>query len=121
VLLSLYGGVALLGYGLHELSAVDHHHHGHTAHAGPHHHHHDGPCSKHHHHQALADSLAWLGPVHDCPVCEFLDQVRSERPAVIAGVVWQHFVAAVSVTTPRFSAEPILGLHVPRGPPVLAG
>jgi hypothetical protein len=119
VLLALYGSVGVLGYGLHELSAVDHHHHGQVAHAGHQHHHHcgHGPCSGHD--RGPAD--AGIGSVHDCQVCEFLDQIRSERPAVVTGIVWQQLVAAVSVTAPRFSSEPILGLHVPRGPPTLVG
>jgi hypothetical protein len=113
-LLAVYGGVAVLGYGLHELSSVDHHHHGMTA----------VPCaahSGHHHDHGPAPAGACLGNLHECDVCEFLSQIRSEQPQLYAADVWQHLVAAVTFTVPQSCSQTTLGLHAPRGPPVFVG
>jgi len=112
-LLAIYGGIAVLGYGLHEFAPA--HHHGAVAEFVCH-----GDCGGHAH-QHLATSGKSLTSSHECEICVFLDQLRSERPMLTAEVVWQHHVAAVYAATPRIIFQATPGLHVPRGPPILIG
>jgi hypothetical protein len=124
-LVALYGGISLLGYGLHELAPAHHHHAelGHSAHACQH-------CSGHEHcdpaaNDDLAAESAAIGNAahdsHECEICVFLAQMRSEQPLVVAEIAWQHFVADAVIVAPRIASQTILGLHIPRGPPTLVG
>jgi hypothetical protein len=108
LLVALYGGIALLGYGLHELApAEDHHHHAlglAVADAGP-----------------LSVRSGHIDADHDCDICAFLDQARGDQPQVATGIVWQHVVAAVEVVTPPIVSQTAEFSHVPRGPPTHLG
>jgi hypothetical protein len=110
LLLAIYGGIAVLGYGLHELVPED----------------------AHHHHHRLAAAHQEPGPVafrsggaadddHDCDICVFLDQARSDKPQVAASIIWQHVIAAIDVVGPRVSSQTTLVSHAPRGPPAFIG
>ena len=79
LLLAIYGGIAVLGYGLHELAPDDAHHHHHglaAAHQEP------GPLA--------FRSGGSVDDDHDCDICAFLDQARSDRPQVATSIIWQH-------------------------------
>jgi hypothetical protein len=117
-LLALYGGIAVLGYGLHDLAPG----HVHGA-AGEHvaHDHDHGACESHSHHHAAIPTGKSLTSSHECEICIFLSQMRSERPTFSAEVVWQFQVAAVAVETPCIVSQAICGLHAPRGPPIQIG
>jgi hypothetical protein len=117
-LIALYGGISLLGYGLHELTPA--HHHGLLGQVAAHAHD-DGDHADHHGRQAPTSTVPVLCDWHECDVCVFLAQMRSERPPVVAEVAWQHFVADAVIAAPYFVSQTILGLHVPRGPPTLVG
>jgi hypothetical protein len=127
MLLGVYGSIVLLGHGLHELSAVHHHHHGPAlvaAHVGHHHHdhghpHHHGPYSGHHHHPAPAPTGDSISHTHDCEICEFLAQIRSEMPQLVSADFSTRCVAEAAVAAPRVISQTPLGLHAPRGPPAL--
>jgi hypothetical protein len=119
-LLAIYSGIAVLGYGLHEL-APGHHHgpageclahdHGHGGHG-------HGACESHSHsHAASSPCGESISDSHECEICVFLAQIRSERPTLATEIVWQYQVAAVDVETPRILSQAIPGLHAPRGPP----
>ena len=110
LLLAIYGGIAVLGYGLHELAPED----------------------AHHHHHGLAVAHQESGPPafrsggsadddHDCDICVFLDQARSDRPQVATSIIWQRFVAAIDVVAPRISSQTTHVSHAPRGPPAYIG
>jgi len=118
-LLAIYGGIAVLGYGLHELAPG--HHHGPAGECVAHDHDHDhGDCSDdvcHSHDHAVSPSGKSISDSHECEICVFLDQIRSERPTLAADVVWYYQVAAVGVETPHILSQAVPGLHAPRGPP----
>jgi hypothetical protein len=110
LLLAIYGGIAVLGYGLHELV----------------------PDGAHHHHHSLAAAHQESGPLafrsggsvdddHDCDICAFLDQARCDRPQVATSIIWQHLIAAIDVAAPRVSSQTALVSHAPRGPPAYIG
>ena len=117
-LLALYGGIAVLGYGLHDLAPG----HVHGA-AGEHvaHDHDHGACESHSHHHAAIPTCKSLTSSHECEICIFLSQMRSERPTFSAEVVWQFQVAKVGIETPHILSQAIPGLHAPRGPPIQIG
>jgi hypothetical protein len=140
-LLTAYGAVALLGHGLHWLSLDERHHHGfHLAHAAPSaeshaHHHHAGSHGHHNHHgthhqhcSPAADcdretpfeiaAIDEFNHAHDCDICSFLLQIRSERPQVAAVIVCHSIVAAVPGTVQRSYSPVTLGPHAARGPPL---
>jgi hypothetical protein len=139
-LLAAYGAVALLGQGLHWLSLDERHHHGlHLAggiqHAESHADHHHGGSHGHHHHHchhhhhdspACSESkkpfeVAAIDEFyhsHDCDICSFLLQIRSERPQLAAGIVCHSLVAAVPGAVQRSYSPVTLGPHAARGPPV---
>lgn len=135
-LLAAYGAVALLGQGLHWLSAVDHHHHGLVAHchehAASHSHTHDHGHSHHHAHKhapddcctAAADGVMAVrssdgaASCEECDICAFLSQIKCDCPQVADAPIWQFVISSIPV---RFepSYSPItLGPHAPRGPPI---
>ena len=110
VLLAIYGGIAVLGYGLHELVPEDAHHH------------HHGLAAVHQ--DAGPTAFRTSGSVvddHDCAICVFLDQARSDRPQVAASIIWQHLVAAIEVVVPRITSQATPIFHAPRGPPAFIG
>jgi hypothetical protein len=109
LLLFLYGGIAVLGYGLHDLVPEDAHHHHELAvvHQGT------GPLA--------FKAGGSVDDDHDCEICAFLDQARSAQPQVQSAVVWQHLVAAIEIVTPRLSSQISELSHAPRGPPALLG
>jgi hypothetical protein len=117
-LLAMYGGIAVLGYGLHEL-APGHHHAATVDHLA--HDHCHGDCDGHAHEHSTTDSGRSLSSSHECEICIFLEQMRCERPTLTAEIVWQYQVAAVSVETPRIISQALPGLHTPRGPPIQIG
>jgi hypothetical protein len=108
LMLAAYGGIAVLGYGLHELAPAEVHHHNiqglAAADTGP-----------------LSVGSGHLDADHDCDICAFLDQARSEQPQVATGVVWRHLVTTMEVATPLLVLPTAEFLHVPRGPPTLLG
>ena len=122
-LVALYGGISLLGYGLHELAPA--HHHGSLSQVAAHDHCHGDHChgdhADHDDRHGPATTSATLCDSHECDVCVFLAQMRSERPLVVAGVGWQYFVGDAVIVAPRIASQTILGLHIPRGPPTLVG
>ena len=110
LLLAIYGGIAVLGYGLHELVPEDAHHH------------HHGLEVAHQESEPLAfRSGGAADDDHDCDICVFLDQARSDRPQVAASIIWQHLIAAIDVVAPRVSSQTTLVSHAPRGPPTFIG
>jgi hypothetical protein len=136
-LLATYGGVALLGQGLHVLAPHAGHHHGLevvgcSIHGDEHfHHHHDAKCDHDHGPAEHADAERGSGPVitssecaahsHLCEICAFLLQLRSERAVLTAAVDWQP-VAVAAVSLPqRFYTPTLFGPHAPRGPPAQNG
>jgi hypothetical protein len=130
-LVALYGGISLLGYGLHELTPC--HHHGPfgqvASHAHCHYHAHGHGDHTHCHdeHAELGNAQDQMPAVsdlcgsHDCDVCVFLAQINCDRPLVAAEVMWQDFVAEAVIVAPRIASQTILGLHIPRGPPTFVG
>lgn len=141
-LLALYGGVALVGHGLHWLSSADHHHHGpkvarcathdhahahgHCAHHHAHHHH------PHHHDLANAGSADSEKPLHfapsngaahshECEICTFLVQLRGERPQLASTILGQHLVVVARAAMQRSYSLALLSPHAPRGPPIYLG
>jgi hypothetical protein len=126
-LLALYGVVALVGHGLHELFGVHHHHHHHRSvaadsHAvGCHHHHHGGPCSGHHRQEAPSAAGEALDHDHDCKICEFLAQMRGELPQIVDTEFSLQHIAEAILVVPRISSRIPLGVAAPRGPPAFVG
>lgn len=114
-LTALYGGIALLGYGLHELAPHHHHHPAAPAHS------HAGCTHAHHHRHAPPPATPGFSDSHECEVCAFLDQHQSDRPQLAVEVAWQPTITAVAAATPQFSPITSIGLAAPRGPPALAG
>lgn len=113
--MALYGGIAVVGYGLHDLSPA----HQHGSATGQVHAH--ATCTHHHSHShaPVPDRPGW-SDAHECDICILLDQLRSDAPQLAAVDHWQPLIAVVApVPALRISAFP-LGLHVPRGPPALA-
>jgi len=115
-LMTLYGGVSLLGYGLHELSPA--HQHAHAS--GTQHAHSRGGCSHHHHHAHWpVPDRPGMSDAHDCDICQLLDQLRSELPQIAEVRGWQPLRAEIPAV---FAIQPVKarsGLHVPRGPPAI--
>jgi hypothetical protein len=109
VLLAIYGGIAVLGYGLHELVPEDAHHH----HALAAVHHESGPPA--------FKAGGNVDGDHDCDICVFLDQARSVQPQVQSAIVWHHVVAAIEFKAPHLASQTAELSHGPRGPPVLVG
>ena len=110
LLLAIYGGIAVLGYGLHELVPEDAHHHPHGMAAA--------------HLDAGPTGFRTGGGVdddRDCDICAFLDQARSDRPQVVTSIIWQHLVAAIEVVLPRITSQAAPIFHAPRGPPTFIG
>jgi hypothetical protein len=123
-LLAIYGGIAVVGYGLHDLAPG--HHHGPAGECMAHDHGHDGhshdACDSLLHRRAASSPCGEsISDSHECEICLFLAQIRSERPTLAAEVVWQFQVAAVTVDTPHILSQAVAGLHAPRGPPILVG
>ncbi len=119
-LVALYGGISLLGYGLHELAPA--HHHALPAYLADSCHHHDHADRTHHDQHATGQPFAaGLCDAHECDICVFLAQIRSERPLVTVPVIWQPCVAGAIITLPAATSQATLGLPVPRGPPALVG
>jgi hypothetical protein len=115
-LLAIYGSIALVGYGLHELSPA----HSHGSVAGDIHSHSHAHCSHHHHHShAPVPDRPGCSDAQDCDICVFLDQVRSDSLQLVAIDAWQPFVADVAAYGMLRISEPLLGLYDSRGPPVL--
>jgi hypothetical protein len=114
-LLALYGGVSLLGYGLHELSPA--HQHAHST-GTPHPHSHAG-CSHHHHAHPPVPDRAGLSDAHDCDICQLLDQLRSELPQIAAMDSWQLLRTEIPAVLAIQPFKSPAGLPVPRGPPTL--
>jgi hypothetical protein len=117
-LLAVYGSIAVLGHGLHEFSSAHHHHH-HVA---------AGQCAGHQHDHCHGHSRAAapaaqnsLADSHDCEICVFLDQIRSDQPQLCAEIDWQPFAVDVPCAAPRNHSQAPAGLHVARGPPALFG
>jgi hypothetical protein len=136
-LLAAYGGIALLGQGLHVLAPHAGHHHGLevircSIHGDEHFHdHHDAECDHDHGPAGPAEvehggglvvtSSECAAESHLCEICAFLFQLRSDRSVLTAAVDWQP-VAVAAVSLPQRSYTPtIVGPHAPRGPPVLIG
>jgi len=132
-LLATYGVVALLGQGLHWLSAEDAHHHGlsvaHCHSHGPGHSHshvhthqhvHKVPDCCHAEHDAALALECGDGAslCSECGICAFLSQIKCERPQIAASEIWQHVIRATSAALQRTYSPITLGLPSPRGPPI---
>jgi hypothetical protein len=116
----LYGGVAILGYGLHELSPAHLHGHVHADASG--HGHAHSHCGHHHHshsHVPQSNSAGW-SDAHECEICLLLSQTLSDSPSVVAVDWWQPCVAPVLTFGSETPSDPSLTLHAPRGPPVVS-
>jgi hypothetical protein len=111
MLLTIYGGIAVLGYGLHELVPEDGHHHHHLTFAAA------GQASS----ETAFRAGGGVDDDHDCDICVFLDQARSVQPQIQAAIIWQHLVAAVEIKAPRLNSQTIEFCFAPRGPPALLG
>ncbi len=136
-LLAAYGGIALLGQGLHVFAPHAGHHHGLevvrcSIHGDEHfHHHHDGECDHDHGPAKHADAKHSHGPVvtsrqcaahsHLCEICVFLLQLRSDRAVLTAGVDCQPVAVAAMLLPQRSYTPTIVGPHAPRGPPTSIG
>jgi hypothetical protein len=118
-LVALYGGISLLGYGLHEL--VPGAHHGPCDDVASHDHCHGDHAEHHDGRHVPASNAPVLCDSHDCEICAYLAQINSERPSAAARFAWQHFVAIAENAAPHITSQTILGLHVPRGPPTIVG
>jgi hypothetical protein len=125
---AVYGGLSLLGQGLHLLSEEH----------GPHFGGNVVECESHHgSHDAAACILNLAGPLeaeqsgvpqlrangcvtysHACEVCEFLAQARSLPPQLAAAIERPHVAIIAPCVPPSFSALINLGPHAPRGPPI---
>ena len=120
-LAAYYGGIALLGYGLHELSPA--HNHGASGTVVTHAHSHSHCVGHSHRHthapKTPAPGVPGISDSHECEICVFLDQLRGERPQLAVAIHWQHFTVEVVSSTPEDFSQAILGLHSPRGPPGL--
>jgi hypothetical protein len=136
VILAIYGGISLLGHGLHWLLPEEGHHHGlHVVACSSHRHELDHDCDHHHHahqhHHGPSESGDDGGNSreqtvqsnecgthsHLCEICNFLSQARGERTQLAAAVDWQPLADAV-VSRPEQSYKlTSLSQHAPRGPP----
>ena len=135
---AIYGCISLLGPGLHMLSGGDGLHVGsqvvECAEHDHHHSHHHDDCELHEHgehattaHTASRSSSSEIASqacdmhAHDCDVCQFLGQTRSQTPAMAAAISRPLAVASwPSITQDHLSAAP-LGPQAPRGPPCVRG
>jgi hypothetical protein len=117
---ALYGGVAILGYGLHELSPAHSHAHVHAhrsadglahAHCGHHHFAHD---------PAAQPVAAGWSDAHECEICLLLSQMLSDAPSVVTLDWWQPCVAPAAQLCSESPSGPVLTLHAPRGPPIVS-
>jgi len=134
-LLAIYGGVALLGHGLHWLSPHEHHHHGlahvQHSHAGHSHTHGHGPHDDHgtcelaqqstgpHPETGVRIVSVAAADGHDCDICEFLAQARSQTLKAQPAVVSTRLVSAVASAPQRPYTAISLDSHSPRGPPMI--
>lgn len=115
-LLAIYSCIALVGYGLHELSPA--HRHGNAP--GEVHAHSHARCTHHHHHShAPVPERPGCSDAHECDICVFLDQVRSDSLQLVAIDAWQPFVSDIAIVQVLRISEPVLGLYDSRGPPSL--
>jgi hypothetical protein len=137
VLIVAYGGISILGHGLHWLAVEDGHHHGLeivrcTIHGDGHHHAHahdhaTDHCDSHDssnrgskNHDALCVTAGGcVVHSHKCEICAFLALASGSRPTLNEIVLGQHLVGSTALAQqlPYFST--LLGWHTPRGPPFL--
>jgi hypothetical protein len=128
-LLVMYTGISLVGHGLHWLSSADHHHHGLSAVCSPDRVHSHNDCVHHGHNSAhVVDAdgqtrpsvaaSAGVSECHDCDICAFLFQARSQSPQVAMIVSSQPVIAALAIPLHDFYSPTSLGPHAPRGPPL---
>jgi hypothetical protein len=137
LLIAAYGGISILGHGLHWLAAHDGHHHGLeivrcSIHGDGHHHAHahdhgSQHCDSHktptvgsRNDDALCLTAGGcIAHSHQCEFCAFLTLASGNRPTLIEIALGQHLVgsAALAEQLPYVSTR--LGWHPPRGPPSL--
>lgn len=120
-LLVTYAGISLLGQGLHFLTPDDHHHHAvGVAECNLHEHDH-GACGPSHEQSqhGYGSSTDLVAADHNCDICEFLAQAKSQTPQIASPPDLHAVVAELPIHADEFSSPIILGLHAPRGPPQL--
>lgn len=132
VLLAIYGGISVLGDGLHLLTHEAGHHHGlHVICRSIHGHAdalhnacHDPECSasvEAGYYLSFADSVvtasACAGESHVCEACAFLSQALSQPAEVAAPIGWKPLVVAIAKSSRPIYSPESLGPHAPRGPP----
>jgi hypothetical protein len=133
LLLAIYGGISILGDGLHLLTHEAGHHHGlyvacYVAHGhadADHGNCHDPGCSA----SDVADyylSSSERGVAasdcancsHVCEACAFLGQALSQPAELAAPIDWQPLVVAAASRPQPIYSPGSLGPHAPRGPPL---
>lgn len=135
-MLTIYGGISVLGDGLHMLMHEAGHHHGLDvvccethSHADADHHCdcHDPGCSASDDADYCLSSAERIVTASDCAthshvceVCAFLIQALSQPAEVAAPIDWQPLVVAAASRPQPIYSPTSLGPHAPRGPPLAA-
>jgi hypothetical protein len=135
-LIAAYGGISLLGHGLHWLVPENGHHHGHeivrcAVHGSEHHHGHahhaDESCPQHgatlcetqHDESPSVTAGDYIAHSHNCEICAFLALASGERPQICALFIAQHVAGSVPLSEQLAHSSATFGWHSPRGPPCL--
>ena len=129
--IAAYGGISLLGHGLHWLLPEDGHHHGHeivrcavhgSDHHHGHHHHTDESCTQQgatlcetQHDESLSVTAGGcIAHSHDCEICAFLALASSERPQISTLFIAQHLTGSAPLAEGPAYSSATLGWHSPR-------
>lgn len=120
-LLAIYASISLLGQGLHFLTPDDHHRGGMTVSARISDECERGSCNDRHDYvkRGYGSNVDLIAADHDCDICEFLAQAKSQTPQIASPPDLPAVVVELQIRADEFSSPIILGLHAPRGPPQL--
>jgi hypothetical protein len=133
VLLAIYGGISILGDGLHLLTHEAGHHHGLNVVCRAIHGHADADHDNCHNPECSFSDVAEYGSSsadkvvtasgcasdsHVCEACAFLSQALSQPAEVAAPIDWQPLVVAAASRPESIYSPTSVGPHAPRGPPL---
>jgi hypothetical protein len=137
VVIAAYGGISILGHGLHWLAVEEGHHHGLevvrcSVHGDEPHHAHthnsgSGHCSSHKTPSCEGDDDATLfvtaggciAHSHQCQICAFLALVSGSRPSMSEIATGQQAIGSTALVAQLTYFSSLPGWHTPRGPPSL--
>jgi hypothetical protein len=137
VLIAAYGGISILGHGLHLLAVEDCYHQGLevvrcSVHGAGHHHghtHDDGSehCGSHNtpSSESEDDTLGvtaggCVAHSHQCEICAFLALVTGSRPNISEIAIGQQVIGSTLLVEQLSNLTALPGPHTPRGPPAIA-